>query len=91
MSLINFALLGSLGGLIRASVGLRKALRRGESFNALYFFSTIASAAIIGTALGLVVGTTLLLALAAGYAGTDLLDGIALHKILGNDRKLYKP
>lgn len=77
MSLINFALLGSLGGLIRASVGLRKAILRRRKFNAVYFFSTIALAAVIGMTLGLAVGTSYILALAAGYAGSDFLEGLA--------------
>jgi len=77
MTTLTFALLGGIGGLIRASIGLRKAMLRREHFSASYFFATVIIAALIGIILGASVGTTDLLALVAGYAGTDLLEGLA--------------
>lgn len=75
--MLEYAVLGGIGGLIRASVGLRKAILRKEPFNARYFLITVALAALIGIILGAVIATTNLLALIAGYAGTDLLEGLA--------------
>lgn len=72
-----FALIGAGGGLIRALVGARKAILQKRKFILSYFLFTIISAAIIGGIIGAVVGSNKILALAAGYAGTDLLEGLA--------------
>lgn len=72
-----FALIGASGGLIRALVGARKALLQKRKFIPSYFLFTIISAAIIGGIIGAVVGGNRILALAVGYAGTDLLEGLA--------------
>ena len=77
MELVLASLIGGIGGLLRALVGVRKAMLKKKPFVLSYFAFTVITAAVIGAALGLVVGTTPLLALAVGYAGTDFLEGIA--------------
>jgi hypothetical protein len=72
-----FALVGAGGGLIRALIGVRKALLQKRKFMLGYFIFTIISAAVIGGIIGAVVGGNKILALAVGYAGTDLLEGLA--------------
>lgn len=74
---IYFGIIGGLGGLIRAAVGARKAYLRKKKFKLTYFLLTVVGASIIGAIVGSVVGTNNLLALAAGYAGTDFLEGTA--------------
>ena len=74
---LYFGIIGALGGFARALVGARKAYLRKKKFKLNYFLLTIVGAAIIGAIVGSVVGTNKMLALAAGYAGTDFLEGIA--------------
>jgi len=70
------ALLGGIGGLTRGIVGLLKALslRRRILWN--YYAVTIIVAAIIGVFVGIVFNFDYRLSLLAGYAGTDVLEGI---------------
>lgn len=70
------ALLGGLGGLTRAIVGLLKALtlRRRILWN--YYVITVLVAAIIGVFVGIIFNFDYRLSLLAGYAGTDILEGI---------------
>lgn len=77
MDLALATIIGSIGGLLRALVGSRKAMLKKKPFVLSYFLFTVMTAAVIGAVLGFVVGTTPLLALAVGYAGTDFLEGIA--------------
>lgn len=68
--------LGGVGGLTRGFVGLLKAmsLRRRIMWN--YYIITVVIALIIGIFVGMVFNFDARLALLAGYAGTDILEGI---------------
>ena len=68
--------LGGLGGLTRGFIGLLKALslRRRILWN--YYAITVIIAAIIGIFVGVVFNFDYRLSLLAGYAGTDILEGI---------------
>ncbi|MBI5391812.1 hypothetical protein HZB00_02300 [Candidatus Woesearchaeota archaeon] len=74
------ALFGGLGGLARGVVGVAKHYRREKKpkFKLWYFLVTIITASSVGVVAGMVV-TEPRLAILAGYAGTDLLEG--LYKI----------
>ena len=77
MEPIVFAgLLGGIGGLTRGVVGLLKALsiRRKILWN--YYAITVAIAIIIGIFVGIIFDFDPRLSLLAGYAGTDILEGI---------------
>ena len=77
MEPIVFAgLLGGVGGLTRGIVGLLKALslRRRVLWN--YYAITIGIAIIIGIFVGIIFDFDPRLSLLAGYAGTDILEGI---------------
>ena len=77
MEPIVFAgLLGGIGGLTRGIVGLLKALsvRRKILWN--YYLITVAIAIIIGVFVGIIFDFDKRLSLLAGYAGTDILEGI---------------
>ena len=68
--------LGGIGGLTRGIVGLLKALslRRRILWN--YYIITLIVAIIIGIFTGLIFNFDWRLSLLAGYAGTDILEGI---------------
>ena len=70
------ALLGGLGGLTRGIVGLLKALSLKRRILWGYYFITVGIAAIIGVFVGVVFNFDYRLSLLAGYAGTDILEGI---------------
>ncbi len=74
---LTFGIIGALGGLLRAVVGVRKALLQKRKFVPSYFVMTVLGAAAIGAILGSVIGMNNAVALFAGYAGTDLLEGLA--------------
>jgi fluoride ion exporter CrcB/FEX len=74
---VIFGIIGALGGLLRAVVGARKAFLQKRKFVPSYFFMTIIGAGIIGAILGSIIGINKAVALFAGYAGTDLLEGLA--------------
>jgi len=69
-------ILGGVGGLTRGVVGLLKALSVKRKILWDYYFVTIAIAIIIGIFVGMIFEFDLRLSLLAGYAGTDLLEGI---------------
>ncbi|MBI4141606.1 hypothetical protein HY484_01630 [Candidatus Woesearchaeota archaeon] len=74
---VLFGIIGGLGGLLRALVGVRKAQLQKRKFVLNYFLTTIVGAVLIGAILGSVIGINKAVALFAGYAGTDLLEGLA--------------
>lgn len=74
---VVFGLIGGLGGLLRAAVGVRKAFLAKRKFVLNYFLITVIGAIIIGAIVGSVIGINKAVALFAGYAGTDLLEGLA--------------
>jgi len=74
---VMFGLIGALGGFLRAIVGVRKAQLQKRKFVLKYFLITVIGAGVIGAILGSVIGINRSVALFAGYAGTDLLEGLA--------------
>ncbi len=70
------ALLGGVGGLTRGVIGLLKALSLRRRILWGYYAITVAVAAIIGIFTGIVFNFDYRLSLLAGYAGTDILEGI---------------
>jgi fluoride ion exporter CrcB/FEX len=70
------AALGGIGGLTRGFVGLLKAisLRRKILWN--YYIITVLVAVVIGVFTGIIFNFDYRLSLLAGYAGTDILEGI---------------
>jgi len=69
-------LLGGVGGLTRGVVGLLKALSLRRRILWLYYLITVVVAMIIGVFTGLIFNFDYRLSLLAGYAGTDILEGI---------------
>jgi len=75
-SLILPAVLGGVGGLTRGFIGLLKALSLRRKILWQYYGITVLIAVVIGIFTGLVFNFDYRLALLAGYAGTDILEGI---------------
>lgn len=77
MDLIVYSgILGGIGGLTRGVVGLLKALSLRRKILWLYYVITVLIAVIIGVFVGIVFDFDPRLSLLAGYAGTDILEGI---------------
>ncbi|MSS75191.1 hypothetical protein EXS73_03195 [Candidatus Pacearchaeota archaeon] len=74
--IVAAALLGALGGLTRGVVGLLKALSLRRRILWHYYLITIVIAIIIGVFTGIIFDFDKRLSLLAGYAGTDILEGI---------------
>ena len=70
------AVLGGVGGLARAFVGLLKALSLRRKILWGYYAITVVIAAVIGVFVGVIFNMDWRLSLLAGYAGTDILEGI---------------
>jgi len=70
------AVLGAIGGLTRGFIGLLKALSLRRRILWSYYFITVVVAAIIGIFTGIIFNFDYRLSLLAGYAGTDILEGI---------------
>ena len=70
------ALLGGVGGLTRGFVGLLKALSLKRRILWAYYGITVAIAVVIGIFVGIIFDFDPRLSLLAGYAGTDILEGI---------------
>jgi fluoride ion exporter CrcB/FEX len=69
-------LLGGIGGLTRGLVGLLKALSLKRRIMWGYYLITLVIAIIIGIFIGIIFDFDPRLSLLAGYAGTDILEGI---------------
>jgi len=74
--LIEFILVGVLGGLVRALYGLLKAVNNGIIVHKGYFIITLIVSGIIGGLLGAVFNMDIKIAGLAGYVGTDILENI---------------
>jgi len=74
--IIASTLLGALGGLTRGVIGLLKAMSLRRRILWAYWVITVAIAMIIGAFVGVVFDFDYRLSLLAGYAGTDILEGI---------------
>lgn len=70
------AILGGVGGLTRGLVGLLKALSLRRKILWGYYAITVIIALIIGIFVGIIFNFDTRLSLLAGYAGTDILEGI---------------
>lgn len=70
------ALLGGVGGLTRGFIGLLKALSLRRKILWGYYAITVLVAFVIGIFTGLIFNFDYRLSLLAGYAGTDILEGI---------------
>ena|SRR3989344_733252 len=70
------ALLGGIGGLTRGFIGLLKALSLRRKILWGYYAITVLVAAVIGIFTGIIFNFDYRLSLLAGYAGTDILEGI---------------
>lgn len=75
-AIILAGLLGGLGGLTRGVVGLLKALAMRRRIIWFYYSITVFIAVIIGIFVGIVFNFDPRLSLLAGYAGSDILEGI---------------
>jgi len=69
-------MLGGIGGLARGFVGLLKALSLRRKILWGYYAITVLIALIIGIFIGIIFDFDYRLSLLAGYAGTDILEGI---------------
>jgi len=74
--LLAGAMIGGLGGLLRAVIGLGKSLAAKRKIRWPYFFVTVVIAIIIGLILGALTSVSRPIAFLAGYGGTDVLEGI---------------
>ncbi len=74
--IILAGLLGGIGGLTRGVVGLLKALSLRRRILWGYYAITVLIALIIGVFIGIIFDFDPRLSLLAGYAGTDILEGI---------------
>ena len=89
--LILPALLGGVGGLTRGFIGLLKALSLRRRILWGYYAITVVIAVIIGIFTGIIFNFDYRLSLLAGYAGTDILEGIyksfAVQKVYIGQKK----
>ena len=74
--LLLSAILGGVGGLTRGLVGLLKALSLRRKILWDYYVITVLTAIVIGVFVGIIFNFDTRLSLLAGYAGTDILEGI---------------
>lgn len=73
---VTAALFGALGGAARAIIGLCKALAQKRRLIWSYWLLTVITGTIIGATTGSILSFDLRFATLAGYAGSDLLEGI---------------
>lgn len=77
--LLSSILFGILGGLVRALVGIVKYFEKNKKEQKVSFWYLAFSlfvAALVGGVAGAIAGGDWRLAIIAGYAGTDFLEGI---------------
>lgn len=84
-------ILGGIGGLTRGVVGLLKALSLRRKILWTYYLITVVIAVVIGVFVGIIFDFDKRLSLLAGYAGTDILEGIyksfAVQKVYVQPKK----
>ena len=81
-NLVSSILFGILGGLVRALVGIVKYFEKNKQNQKIRFWyltSSLFVAALVGGIAGAIANDDWRLAIIAGYAGTDFLEG--LYKI----------
>jgi fluoride ion exporter CrcB/FEX len=74
--LVISGLLGGIGGLTRGFVGLLKALSLRRKILWGYYAITVIIAMVVGIFVGIIFSFDPRLSLLAGYAGTDIIEGI---------------
>jgi fructose-specific phosphotransferase system IIC component len=74
--IIIAALLGAIGGMLRATIGILKAIKEGKKLTLPYYLTTPLLALIIGIITGILFDNNYKYSILAGYAGTDILEGI---------------
>ena len=76
--MISILLGGLFGGILRGLLGISKTLvtKKEEGINYQWFFLNITVAAVIGLLAATMMGGDFRVALLAGYAGSDLLEGL---------------
>jgi len=74
--LLLSAILGGIGGLTRGFVGLMKALALQRRIIWGYYAITVIIAVVLGIFTGIIFSFDARISLLAGYAGTDILEGI---------------
>ncbi len=74
--IVACGLFGAIGGLARATMGLWKALAHKRKVIWEYWILTVLISLVIGIFLGLLFSPDYKLSLLAGYAGTDILEGV---------------
>jgi len=80
--ILSSTLLGILGGFVRALVGIVKYFEKNKNekrIRFLYLAFSLFVAAVVGGVAGALAGMDWRLAIIAGYAGTDFIEG--LYKI----------
>ena len=75
-TLVLSAILGGVGGLTRGLVGLMKAMSLRRKILWGYYCITVFIAVVLGVFTGIIFSFDYRLSLLAGYAGTDILEGI---------------
>lgn len=75
-TIVLAGLLGGIGGLTRGFIGLLKALSLKRKILWFYYTITVLIAVVIGIFVGIIFNFDTRLSLLAGYAGTDILEGI---------------
>ncbi|MEI6732280.1 MAG: hypothetical protein WCK90_06405 [archaeon] len=83
------AILGGVGGLTRGFVGLLKALSLRRRILWGYYAITVLIALVVGVFAGIIFNFDVRLSLLAGYAGTDILEG--LYKSFAVQKVYVKP
>lgn len=87
-------LVGGIGGLTRGFIGLLKAMSLRRRILWMYYFITVVVAIVIGIFMGIIFDFDYRLSLLAGYAGTDILEGIyksfAVQKVYVSSAKTGK-
>ena len=79
MDLFTSAGFGFFGGVVRALVGIMKLNDIQRSFRWKHLIVTLVGSAVIGAFAGILINADYRITALAGYAGTDLLEG--LYKI----------
>jgi len=77
------SLCGALGGVLRGLMGVSKTVFNKKTFkmNWIWFFTSIAVSAIVGVIAASFFGDDLRLAVLAGYAGADFIEGLMKIKL----------
>ena len=90
--MINILLGGLFGGVLRGLLGISKTLvtKKEEAINYQWFFLNLAVAAVIGLLAATMMVGDFRVAILAGYAGSDLLEGLFKLKFKEKFEKVTK-